>query len=80
MSKNEKLRYLPRKKYSSLHILKLWSKHKKNNFKFVTIIFFYFIKKDLNLFSLIILWKHLETKTSKKPAINFIVKLVTIIP
>jgi hypothetical protein len=58
MSKNEKLRYFAPKKYSSLHNFKIWSKHKKNNFKFVTIIFFILIKKDLNLFSLIILWKH----------------------
>jgi hypothetical protein len=55
MSKNENLGYFPRKKYSSLHNFKIWSKHKKNNFKFVTINFFNLIKKDLNLFSLLFL-------------------------
>jgi len=51
MSKIEKLKHFTPKKYLSLHNLKLWSKHKKNNFHFVTINFFYFYKKYLKIFS-----------------------------
>ena len=51
MSKIEKLKHFTPKKYLSQHNLKLWSKHKKNNFHFVTINFFYFYKKYLKIFS-----------------------------
>jgi hypothetical protein len=45
MSKNEKPRNTFEKTMDLLHILILASGHKKNNFKFVTIIFKFFIKK-----------------------------------
>ena len=54
MSKIEKLRDLPTKKFSSLHILKLACGHKKNNFQFVTIKFFiYFLRRVFRDFLLV---------------------------
>ena len=56
------------------HILTLCSGHRKNNAKFVTIIFF---SKYLKTFSFVNIWKLLETKICPKTARNFFVIFVT---
>jgi len=63
--KFEKPKYFAQKATLCDHILILWSGYQKNNFHFVTIIFFY---KNLKVFSYKILWQHLATNLEQKRA------------
>jgi hypothetical protein len=57
MSKNENPKYFMKKYEFCEHIEKLASGHQKNNFKNVTIIFYFFREKSSKFFYVSILWK-----------------------
>ena len=78
MSKIEQVHPSLGKKLFSLHNEKLACGHQKNNFQFVSIIFFYFYKKTLGDFYMLIIYQQLSTKCPKNKIQIIVVKYVII--